>query len=95
VEFKSTQPLLLIGNEALLDRVIETEIEEFPVGPHRRVKNKLPSQGFSWVVTEVSDVEGSCANGAEIVQFVALEGAEDFDSLLNIGYKLWNGSGIG
>ena len=94
-EFKSTRPLLLIRNQALLDRVIETEIEEFPVGSDRRVKYKLPPQGFSGVITEVGDIESACSNGSEIVQFVSLEGAKDLNSLLDIADEFWNSGGIG
>ena len=79
----------------MFDRVVETEIEEFPVGAHWRVKYKLPSQGLSWVVTEVGDVESSCPNRSEIVQFISLEGAKDLNSLLDIPDEFWNSGGIG
>ena len=47
------------------------------------------------MVTEVGDIESACSNGSEIVQFVPLEGAKDFNSLLDIPDEFWNSGGIG
>ena len=79
----------------MFDRVVETEIEKFPVGSDRRVKYKLPPQGFSGVITEVGDIESAGTNGSEIIKLVPLEGAKDLNSLLNIADKFWNSGGIG
>ena len=47
------------------------------------------------MITEVGDIESACSNGSEIVQFVPLEGAKDFNSLLDIPDEFWNSGGIG